>query len=130
MKNYPALFPKAEKLCGIKAIDDLFASGKTVTAPLFRIFYSLLPESEGKARSRILISIPKKIFKKAITRNLLKRRVREAYRKNKYLLLDSLDKTGFRIEMAVVWRDPNIAGYQEIETSMKEALNKLSRLKY
>lgn len=46
--------------------------------------------SEQDAAASILISVPKKRFKRAVKRNLVKRQVREAYRKNKHLLLDAL----------------------------------------
>jgi len=130
MENYPASFTKAERLCGVKAINDLFASGKTLNTPLFRVIYCIMPASDEKATVRLLISIPKKIFKKAVTRNLLRRRIREAYRKHKSVLINSLEKSVRRTEIAILWREPRQADYNEIETSVTEFLSRISRMKY
>ena len=63
---------------------------------------SVEPVEEDMAAASILISVPKKRFKRAVKRNLVKRQVREAYRKNKHLLLDALASRNKRLIIAFI----------------------------
>jgi len=73
----------------------------------------------------VLISVPKRHFKKAVLRNLLRRRIKEAYRKNKQPLFESLKKKGRHIDLAIIWSASEPAGYVQIEDSVKELINRL-----
>lgn len=74
--------PKAERLSGKTDIGTLLEKGRYLSvSPCLRVCY--LP---GEGVSRILVSVPKKNFKRAVKRNLLKRRIRESYRLQKELL--------------------------------------------
>ena len=93
-------FPKSEKLCGFKAVEALFAQGKSVKSfPLKLIF---LPQPQGQAHLRILISVPKKQFKKAIARNRMKRLLREAYRLEKQAFYG--EKQPYALGIIYLWR--------------------------
>ena len=82
---------KAERLCSKKLIERLFAGGnKSFPAFPLRVVYMPLDIEDEGAEVSILVSVPKKRFKRAVKRNLVKRQVREAYRRNKYILLDAL----------------------------------------
>src|SRR5574344_1502412 len=78
-------FTKAERLCSKKEITALFNEGKSFAISHIRVVYRFLPKQE-ESPNAILVSVPKKYFKHAVDRNLLKRRIREAYRLNKELL--------------------------------------------
>ena len=78
--------PKSERLSGQKAIGTLLREGRYVTSGCLRICYR-----EGEDVSRIMVSVPKKLFKRAVRRNLLKRRIRESYRLQKEILERPLD---------------------------------------
>ena len=61
-------------------------------------------------------------FKRAVKRNLVKRQVREAYRKNKHLLLDALASRNKRLIIAFIWLDNHIHSSAEVEEKVKKLL--------
>jgi len=69
--------------------------------------------------------VPKKVFRHAVTRNLLKRRMREAYRKNKYLLYEFLNSENISIALIVIFRKDKSADFHTIESAVKEMLERL-----
>ncbi len=75
-------FPKSERLTQTKIIDILFQKDSQIVAQRFvypfRVLYT--PSLSGQESTKILISVPKRKFKKAVDRNLIKRRIRESYR--------------------------------------------------
>jgi ribonuclease P protein component len=79
-------FPKSERLTQIKVIDSLFQKDSTNVSQRFVYPFRVLYLSNAQSNlefPQIVISVPKRKFKKAVDRNLLKRRIREAYRLNK-----------------------------------------------
>lgn len=126
MKNGTSGFGKAEHLCGVKAIDTLFEKGRSVNLSLFRVVFIISGSQTDVPAARILISIPKRLFKKAVVRNLLKRRIREAYRRNKTELLAAMQQNDKMIDIAILWSVSNTATFSEIELNIKEMIRRLS----
>lgn len=83
-------YPKHEKLKSQKHIDLLFSEGKSVSKYPLRLVYVPIILEEGE-KIKIGVSVSKKNFKKAVDRNHYKRLLRECYRLNKHLLLDTID---------------------------------------
>lgn len=75
--------PRQERLKGTKAVQELFSKGSSVFLYPYKAYY--MPESEPGQPTRLLVSVPKRTFRKAVDRNRLKRRLRESYRANKHL---------------------------------------------
>ena len=88
-----ATLPKSERLCGKKPVAELMDHGRGGVCGCFRYRFLVHPSGEGEPEgvSRILVSVPKRNFKRAVKRNLLKRRIREAYRLQKQLLPAGVD---------------------------------------
>lgn len=107
-------FKKHERLSGQKIVDTLFAEGKSFTVSPFRIVWLIDERSEGSP-AQILISVPKKKIKNATDRNLVKRRIREAYRKNKDVFYEYLRSKHINCAIAVLYNSNQIAEYREIE---------------
>ena len=81
-------FPKEERLCRKKLIEELFGKqGSSFGVYPLRIVW-IKSEQPSTAPPQVLISVSKRTFKRAVDRNYLKRLIREAYRLNKYRLLE------------------------------------------
>lgn len=82
---------------------------------------------------KIVISVPKRLHKKAVTRNRLKRKVREAYRLNKNLLYDGLRNNKLSLNIMLIYNCKEELNYSDIENNliflMKELLETINNIK-
>lgn len=117
-------FKKKERLSGKKIIDKLFSDGKSFFISPFRVVW-LDYNLETKYPARVLITVSKKQFKRAVDRNLLKRRTREAYRKNKVSFYDFLEHKGKNCVFALLYASGKIVLYKEIEQKIILILQRL-----
>jgi len=74
---------------------------------------------------KMAVSVPKRLFKRAVDRNLLKRRIREAYRLQKPVFLELINDSGISLQVVIQYRGREIESYQTIEKKMRVALDKL-----
>ena len=141
----PETLPKSERLSGLTAVSALFERGKGLSSGCLRCKYiprdrasaPLAPEenyfsgqcpknqfSSGNAipthadASRIVVSVPKRLFKRAVKRNLLKRRIREAYRRQKGLISAPVD-------ILFIYTAPEVLPYEVLYADLTAILQKL-----
>lgn len=124
MNTTKETFDKSERLCSIKAISGLFENGNIFYNSLFKVVWNISP-GILPCPAQVAFSVSKRGFKLAITRNLIKRRMREAYRKNKRTLYDHLVSQNIQIVFVVILRGNRIPDYAAIEKAMREMINKL-----
>jgi ribonuclease P protein component len=117
-------FTKNERLKSEKQISRLFEEGKTKTSGCLRLIYLFVNE-ELPLNVQVMFSIPKRNFKKAVIRNLLKRRIKEAYRLNKSDLIFKLNKYNKNVLFAFLYRDNEVKSYSEIENSVEYLIHYL-----
>lgn len=87
-------FPKKEKLKSKKLIEQLFVEGKSVSQYPIKLIYLKVDQQEALIKAGV--AVPKKKFKSAVSRNHLKRLLRESYRLNKALVSNNTeDKFAF-----------------------------------
>jgi ribonuclease P protein component len=124
MTSRKETFSKSERLCSRKIITGLMENGNVFYMPFFKVIW-LKSDLELPFPAQVAFSVPKRIFRHAVTRNLLKRRMREAYRKNKYILYDFLGTENVRIVFLLIFRDVKVLDYLTIEKSMRKLIGKL-----
>lgn len=119
-----ATFKKKERLRSKKVIGELFELGKSFYSKPFLVIWEKT-NHEQKYPAQMAVSVSKKLFKRTVYRNLLKRRIREAYRLNKHLLFKFLENKNFGVIFIFVYREKQIMDYHSIEQGMISALQQL-----
>ena len=115
-------FPLKEHLKSKSIIDRLYANGASVTAyPLRAVFIEVAAEEQEPAAC-ILISVAKKRFRHAVDRNLVKRRIREAYRLSKHPFVESLNEDGKKMAVAILYIDTKHNSTEFIKKKMCKLL--------
>ena len=115
---------KDERLSWKRYIDLLFSKGESFVAFPLRVVY-LTVESTPLPPASILVSVPKKRFRRAVKRNLLKRLVRESYRQHKYEIVEPMEVEGKQMLIAFLYIHKEICSYETMEKGMLKALTVL-----
>lgn len=140
-------FRKAERLCSKKQIELLFEGGasKSMTAfPLRAVFRFIARENVETSKdttletdeplafntqTQLLISVPKKCFKRAVKRNRVKRQVREAFRRNRSLLNVVLaEHKGEQLLLAMIWLDDSLHSSETVEQRVCHLLKRIGEV--
>lgn len=137
MEKHEERFRKRERLCSKKLIDTLFGTGGShaMTAFPLKAVYRLVgcnteTSVSGKmvaeSNVQVLISVPKKYFKRAVKRNRVKRQVREAYRKHKsFVTLRVNELTDKQLLIAFIWLSDELIDSVTIEQWVSNLLQRI-----
>ena len=115
-------FKKAERLCSKKIIDKLFLEGKSVFSFPVKIVY-LETQLPVKVSVQAGFSVGKRNFKRAVQRNLIKRRMREVYRLNKSNFYDAIGEK--QVAVFFIFTGKTIPEYNQIEVAVKKGMKKI-----
>lgn len=113
-----------ERLKSRKQIEFLFLKGKTFHEPPVFVRWNFT-SCEQDFPVKVMFSVSKKKFKRAVDRNRIKRLMREAYRKNKWLVYDELTKNGKLIHLSFVFTGKSEISYAETEAKIILSLQRL-----
>ncbi len=137
MEKHDERLRKEERLCSKKLIDTLFGTGGShaMTAYPLKAVYRLIDcKSETSAseeavielKVQVLVSVPKKHFKRAVKRNRVKRQVREAYRKHKsFVTLRVNEQTDKQLLIAFIWLSNELMDSVTIEQRVSNLLQRI-----
>ena len=111
-------FSKEERLCSRKALEELFGGGhQSVSAfPIRAVF---MPNEVGTVR--IMVSVSKRYFKRAVKRNRIKRQLREAYRLQKKLL----QPLAGGLDIAFLWTSDELLPTEKVFQKMQNILQRI-----
>ena len=126
----PKTFGKAEKLCSKILVGRLFGgkSSSLSAWPVRAVFQTVdaasLPETPCV---QVLVSVSKRYFKRAVKRNRVKRQIREAYRKHKDQLVDSVSQMpDKRLLVAFIWQDDKLHDSDKVERKVASLLQRIA----
>ena len=137
MEKHDERLRKEERLCSKKLIDMLFGTGGShaMTAYPLKAVYRLIDsktetsvskETVMESKVQVLVSVPKKHFKRAVKRNRVKRQVREAYRKHKsYVTLRVNELTDKQLLIAFIWLSNELIDSVTIEQRVSNLLQRI-----
>jgi ribonuclease P protein component len=114
--------PKAERLRSLGAVRRLFDEGTAGFVYPFR--YMVITEQSTLPSVEVLFSVPKRNHKRANKRNLLRRRMKEAYRLNKSLL--AAEDRGVVIDLALIYSSKELLPYKSINNAISRILREVA----
>ncbi len=118
-------FTYSERLRGRRAVDSLFAEGRSGFVYPFRYVWQAC-QGEHLAPASVLVSVPKRNHKRAVNRNKLKRRTREAYRLQKAAFVEGVVLKGVKVRLALVYSSKEIEEYNTIRDALRKIMSAVS----
>ncbi len=119
------LFKKGERLTGRDALNGLFDDSNSFFVYPFKVVWKQTDRSGFPAR--VVVSVPKKRFKRAVKRNHIKRKVKEVYRLHKDPLYLALNDIDMKIDFALLYVADSVCEYSFIEKKLKKIISRLSK---
>lgn len=121
-------FRKEERLNSRTTIERLFSGGsKSFCAfPLRAVYMRADCQTAPDAPASVLVNVSKRRLKHAVDRNRIKRQVREAYRRHKYLLPEAPVADGKGLVIAFLWLADELRSSGEVERKMKKILQHIT----
>lgn len=120
-------FSKDEKLCSRKIISEMFISGNSFLCYPLKVVWLNNLEIPLAYPVQVAFSVPKKNFKRAHDRNLIKRQMRECYRCRKNTLYQFLDLIEQKLGLMIVYIGKDKPEFSQIELAMTKLITRLDR---
>ncbi|MBQ6063884.1 MAG: ribonuclease P protein component [Prevotella sp.] len=121
-------FRKEERICSKKQIDQLFGGSSSHSVVVFpiRAVFMETPREEGEPPVKMMVSVSKRHFKRAVKRNRIKRQLREAFRRNKTILMEKMNPRPDKgLVVAFLWIGNKLLESAQVERKMCDVLNRI-----
>ncbi|WP_439505042.1 ribonuclease P protein component [Sediminibacterium sp.] len=121
-------YSKQEKLKSRKALEQLFAKGKSFSVFPIKVFYTVADVSVSDAALvQAGVGVSSRIFKKAHDRNKVKRLLREVYRTQKQPLYSSVASSQQQLNVFFLYIGKELPVFADLHIAMEKTLEKLIR---
>lgn len=110
---------KHNRLVREKDISLLFSNGRSLFVYPVKMIYSITDSTGDNSSFKVMVVVSKKYFKRAVDRNLLRRRLREAFRLNIHTILDVIPE-GKRLNIALLYVSKDTLASDTIRKSIVE----------
>ncbi len=121
-------YPSTEKLKSRKAMELLFSAGKSFSVFPLKVFYTIIP-TDANIPTKVFVNagvgVSARNFKKAVSRNRIKRLLREAYRTQKHALQIHVEEKNFHLSIFFLFIGKELVTQAEISSAMTKLMVKL-----
>lgn len=122
-------FQKEERLCSKKLLEELFKNGSSFLLYPYRVTWLLSPNPLQDFPAQVVVAVPKKRFKHSVDRNLIKRRIKEAYRLHKFLnFYTALSENDIKVILAISYVGKEAHDFSFIEKKLNLMFVQLLKL--
>ena len=124
----PFTLGKKERIAGKRLVETLFKGGESRSMSCYplRAVFVLVPMDSDGSKVKMMVSVPKRYFRRAVKRNRVKRQVREAYRKQKALVGVPMDKHPQQtLAVAFIWLSDQLFDTKYIEHRIGTLLTRI-----
>jgi ribonuclease P protein component len=118
-------FRKSDRLKGVKSVALLFGDGKSFFSHPFRVVWNYSGTHPG-IPSRTGISVPKRVFKRAVDRNRIKRIFRESWRQRKKSLDHRISEHNKEIDIMFIYTGREIPSAGSMDSYLDKVIAKFS----
>ena len=115
---------KEERLYGHASLEAVYNTGKHINNSCFKFIF-LKVEDINEPPCRVVFSVPKRNFKKAVDRNRIKRQMREAYRLHKQLFYQQLSEKQRQLHLYIIYTGKQLAEFSILQDNLIKGLSSI-----
>lgn len=118
-------FPKANRICRKLDFQHIFNHGQSKFVYPVKMLYVTVPNAGTESGVKVGVVASKRLFRHAVTRNRLKRLLREAYRLNQRDLTAKALQTGVQWKLLLIYTGQRVHAFHKVEEAVKTLINSI-----